>query len=84
MYSYTLGNSYSSSEIVQAFRYDLRLPRAGNRYTDGNVGNRGYIGLYWSSSPSGSEGFFFQLLDEAYLNITHYRTMGFSVRCFKN
>jgi uncharacterized protein (TIGR02145 family) len=84
--SYTSGNSYSSSEIVQAFRYDLKLPRAGRRNrNNGNVNSQGSYGYYWSSSPYSTYGFRMRFYgSNVYPASSNYRAHGFSVRCFKN
>jgi len=64
----------------------LKLPFAGGRVRDiGAFLYGGSYGYYWSSSPSGTNGYYLYFgsssIDPSNGNI---RADGFSVRCFKN
>jgi hypothetical protein len=64
----------------------LKMPMAGDRsYSNASLINQGTNGLYWSSSPNGTNGYFMLFgstnIDPSGIN---FRAYGFSVRCFKN
>ena len=42
-------------KVVGPSGKSISLPAAGYRYCNGNVGDVGSLGIYWSSTPSGSE-----------------------------
>jgi uncharacterized protein (TIGR02145 family) len=62
----------------------LYLPAASLReYSDRSLRNRGYCGVYWSSSSgsNSSLGLYMSLYSESQHTDNHYRGAGFSVRC---
>ena len=92
-----LNNNYSSwttDEIGQKGRYfcgdytyldnapQVFFPAAGCRYgNDGDAGNRGDSGYYWSSRPNGN-GAYYLYFYSGNVNMYYYnRANGYSVRC---
>ncbi|MEN5214216.1 FISUMP domain-containing protein, partial [Elizabethkingia anophelis] len=60
----------------------LMLPAAGFRSrTDGTLLNRGYDGLYWSSSVATSNAISLNFRSSSVIVLSSNRTSGFSVRC---
>ena len=65
----------------------MNLPYAGRRYYDSLlVYFRGSYGHYWSSTPNGANNARFMYfygggIDWKY---SDFRSMGYSIRCFKN
>ena len=57
------------------------LPAAGYRNCDGSVYDVGSIGYYWSSTPDGSEGAWYQFFDSDEVGMDfNFRCNGKSVR----
>ncbi len=78
---------YKEFSVPDAFGTDLLLPKAGGRDygSAGSVGDQGDYGLYWSSTPNGTDAYhltFDSSRVSAYFD--YYRAYGFSVRCFEN
>jgi len=70
-------------------RINLHMPFAGLRDTSSaSIGGQGSYGYYWSSSPYVSDQQYARYLNINSSNVTasvyNARTLGFSVRCFKN
>jgi uncharacterized protein (TIGR02145 family) len=80
----TFSNSATNYSAGKKFGDYLMLPAAGFRDYGGNgtLGNRGYLGNYWSSTGIGSSGawFLFFNVDDA-TTYGNNRPFGFSVRC---
>ncbi len=77
--------SWSSNNAAGAFASPLKLPVAGFRYySNGTLSNVGSIGLYWSSTVSGTfaRHLFFSS-SNANMSSSN-RANGFSVRCLKD
>ena len=64
----------------------LKLPMAGlRRWNDASLLDQGADGFYWSSSPSGTDGYLMIFYSSnIYPSGNNFRAYGFSVRCFKN
>ena len=81
-------DSVASASNWTQFASDLLLPPAGYRNFSEKVISQGYIGLYWSSSPSPSNPSNAHSLDVNSFNIlpqrNYYRSYGYSVRCAKS
>ena len=81
---------FSDSTARQNFMEYFNIPFAGLRnYSSAALNGQGSYGLYWSSSPYGSDYPYrarFLYLDSSNVdaNNIYYRAYGFSVRCFKN
>ena len=80
----------SNSTAREAFQTYFKLPFAGTRGANGDIGSaQGAIGYYWSSSPyssSHTNGSYMLYLNSSSVDAHNdgYRSSGFSVRCFKN
>ena len=77
--------SWSQNTSAGAFSSPLKLPMAGSRgYSNGSLNNVGTLGLYWSSTVSGtnSRSLYFNSSDANMLD--YYRALGLSVRCLKD
>jgi len=80
---------FSNTTSREAFMTYFKFPFAGYRdYWDASLNVRGY-GLYWSSSPYGSDYPEYArslYLDSSNLDADYYdnRAFGYSVRCFKD
>ncbi len=62
------------------------LPAVGNRnYANGTLNNQGTRGLYWTSTQASNTnaGAWDFTSGYSYLNPTHNKANGFSVRCVK-
>ena len=70
-------NSYTAT-VPQVF-----FPAAGYRYlNDGNAGNRGYDGYYWSSRPYTTGAYYLDFYSGSVsMYYRYYRANGYSVRC---
>lgn len=61
--------------------FELRLPAAGFRFGSGDSGGQGTDGLYWSSSPSGTDATYVGFYGGEAGVGTYDRVGAFSVRC---
>ncbi|MCP4237920.1 MAG: VWA domain-containing protein, partial [Aestuariibacter sp.] len=80
-----LRTSWPGTTINDAYNSALKMPTAGQRYSnDGGIGWMGEEGYYWSSTVNGTRSQIF-LIDLRF-NFTYprYRADGFSVRCLKD
>jgi hypothetical protein len=73
--------SWSSNDSAGAFASPLKLVVGGFRRTDGSLGDRGFLGAYWSSSGRDVSLNFYSL--DAY-NGANPRGRGLSVRCIRD
>ncbi|MDA3815926.1 MAG: FISUMP domain-containing protein [Prolixibacteraceae bacterium] len=77
--------SWSSNNAAGAFASPLKLPLAGNRYSDGDILNVGSYGRYWSSTVGGAYAGRLEVSRSfAGTFSTGSRADGFSVRCLKD
>ena len=79
-------NSYSSDRWTKFSTY-LKMPKAGYRdYSILSFISRGSAGFYWSSTPYDADYAYYLYFDTAHVDPqgAYYRSLGFSVRCFKN
>ncbi len=76
-------NDHTNYSSARFFGNDLMLPAAGSRgYSSGALSYRGYGGLYWSSSESGSDLAWSLYFGSGNAGSNYYdRRYGFSVRC---
>jgi len=78
-------NTWNPKNSSSAFNSPLKLPAAGYRdYSNGSLGNLGLSVGYWSSTVDGiiSSHLGFNSGDAGIHS--HYRALGFSVRCIKD
>ncbi|MDR1592416.1 MAG: fibrobacter succinogenes major paralogous domain-containing protein, partial [Prevotellaceae bacterium] len=60
----------------------LVLPVAGSRNdSNGSLGSRGSIGYYWSSTATGTNGYYLYFSSGGQYTFSSNRSCGFSVRC---
>ncbi len=77
--------SWSSNDADGAFASPLKLPEAGRRlFTSGSLSNVGSNGYYWSSTVAGSDSWLLSVFSTGSTTHSHYRALGFSVRCLKD
>ena len=75
----------SSQNAAGAFASPLKLPMAGARNNSpGSLDEVGIVGVYWSSTVSGSLALFFRFDPGNAGMITTNRAYGYSVRCLKD
>ena len=75
----------SSQNAAGAFASPLKLPMAGARNNSpGSLDEVGIVGVYWSSTVSGSNARFFRFDPGNAGMITTDRAYGYSVRCLKD
>lgn len=74
--------SWSSSDIAGAFASPLKFTTGARRYSNGGI-NDFTMGLYWSSTISGSNSRYLVITSSSFM-FTEYRAMGSSVRCIKD
>ena len=75
----------SSQNAAGAFASPLKLPMAGARNNSpGSLDEVGIVGVYWSSTVSGSDARFFRFDPGNAGMITTNRAYGYSVRCLKD
>jgi len=80
-YSYKFDDNSSQG----IFDYRLYLPVAGYRYCDGDVGDVGSYGCYWSSTPDGLGSAWYLNLDSDQVDMySVYRCNGQSVRLVRD
>lgn len=83
----TLITTFSMARDATTIGTYLKMPLAGNRnYSSSNVGGKGSIGYYWSSTPYSTNRAYYL---EAYSSSLYRQNMGargyaHSVRCFKD
>jgi uncharacterized protein (TIGR02145 family) len=77
--------SWSSNNAAGAFASPLKLPVAGCRvYNDGTFYVVGSYGFYWSSTVDGTNASNLNFDSSIAFMNSHYRALGFSVRCIKD
>ena len=75
----------SSQNAAGAFASPLKLPMAGARNNSpGSLDEVGIVGVYWSSTVSGLNCYFFRFDPGNAGMITTNRAYGYSVRCLKD
>ncbi len=82
----TLVSSAGITNYTTAYSSSLKLTAAGYRsYSDASLSYLGALGLYWSSSVTGTNAFNLYFSSSAvYPASNDYRAGGFSVRCLKD
>ncbi|MCB4766125.1 MAG: hypothetical protein LGB66_02880, partial [Sulfurovum sp.] len=69
---------------MEAYKSVLKLPSAGARLLNGNMGGMGGIGFYWASEASESETAKYINFDTSTTNILHdKRAYGIPIRCIR-
>ncbi|MCB4762910.1 MAG: hypothetical protein LGB78_03245, partial [Sulfurovum sp.] len=69
---------------IGAYKSVLKLPSAGARLLNGNMGGMDTIGFYWASEASGSETAKYINFDASTTNILHdKRAYGMPIRCIR-
>jgi len=77
-------SSWTSKNSDGAFASPLKLPKAGyRRGKDGSLQYGGKMGLYWSSTVSGTKSRHLVFINVAEMD-DYYRAVGLSVRCIKD
>jgi uncharacterized protein (TIGR02145 family) len=77
--------SWSQNTSAGAFASPLKLPVAGYRdYGNGSLGDVGSLGLYWSSTVSGTYSRNLHFVSSTASMLNYFRAIGFSVRCLKD
>jgi uncharacterized protein (TIGR02145 family) len=77
--------SWSANTSVGAFASPLKLPMSGDRgYSIGSLSFVGTVGLYWSSTVSGTYSRYLYFNSSFAAISTSSRANGFSVRCLKD
>jgi uncharacterized protein (TIGR02145 family) len=70
---------------TEAYDSTLKLPSSGYRSrSDGTLGSQGTLGLYWSSTVSGTNASFLYFLSTVAYTTNNNRASGFTVRCLKD
>jgi uncharacterized protein (TIGR02145 family) len=78
-------SSWGTSNPAGAIGSPLKLPLAGNRDDiDGQLDAMGAGGIYWSSTVSSINSRSLNFASSSAYMSTHFRTVGFSVRCIKD
>jgi prepilin-type N-terminal cleavage/methylation domain-containing protein len=84
---YYCGFSAGNATTLANFQRDLKLPMAGYkgaRYAT-SMRNQGYVGQYWSSSPSGTKGFYMYFYNGLVYPVYEIEPAnGLPIRCFKD
>ena len=71
----------SGYKVVGPNGNSIYLPAAGWRSCDGNVSDVGSFGVYWSSTPEGSDSAYYLVFDSNFVIMDNYfRCHGLSVR----
>jgi len=77
--------SWGTNNAAGAFGSPLKLPMSGYRdLSDGSLNSVGTLGLYWSSTVSGTSSRDLGFNSSVAFMYTYFRAYGFSVRCLKD
>lgn len=77
--------TWTSDDASGAYGSVLKLPMAGgSSRSDGSLLNVGTLGLYWSSTVSGSNASCLLFNSSNAFMYADYRALGYSVRCLKD